>query len=872
MRATRPKHRHVLLLATLALTPTARAGGSSEDAVLLVDPAVAESLHVANHYAAARDLPASNVVYMSPGAASYAQLVAESLPGFVGDLEHRGIDGHVDYVVLPSGGSFYVSASGLVSDSCFPVNRFAAPTPYALVHEQASVLGGLASSWQNEYATPGWDALAFDGQTHWLGGQPSPSFSARRYLVGAMLGYTGSGGNTLSEVLAMIDRSVAADATQPVGTAYYMQTTDLTRSGPRHGAYPQAVTEMALAGGAGQHLFANLPTGATDVMGVMTGLASPDIDGTPMTLLAGSFADHLTSYAGTFDTTSQIKMSRWIAKGASGTAGTVEEPCNYAGKFPHANLHPMVRTGLSLGEAWLRSHDFAPFQSLFLGDPLTRPYADPPTVIVAAPPVGTVTGTIAIVPTAAPTAPGAAVDALELLVDGVPVETVGPGAAFTLDTTTLADGWHELRVLARDDAPERNTGRWVGSLTVGNRGHGVTLAATPLTGDLSQPFTLSATASGTTGGAVVELRVLQNGRVVAAGPGAAIAPVLYGQNVGAGPVRLQAEAQFADGSLARSAPVDLVVATTGGGLSGMPPIAYSHRVRVRDTGAIVLSFPAAYDDDPAAAATTVVQPPTQAALLSTGTGPWRTLAPLPGASGTDTLTWRVDTPGGSSTVETVTLEYVPTPPDPGGPSITAVTPSTVDVLVPGTAQTIQIQGTGFTPTTIVELDGVPLAGTPATFTAVDRTLVTVDLPLVATLGAHTLAVRDGAATDSAVIQVVAPATPQLQVGDGDPGTTLFQAPPVPLTFAGTPGALHALLLSTQAAPSQLPGVLDLFIGAGFTDLWHVGSWTVGAAGWTEAEVQVGGLPPLTQFYLQSVELGAVLPLQASNLQDVLFLF
>jgi uncharacterized protein (TIGR03790 family) len=68
-------------------------------------------------------------------------------------------------------------------------------------------------------------------------------------------------------------------------------------------------------------------------------------------VLPGAFCDHLTSYAATFDSSAQTKMSRWISKGASGTSGAVEEPCNYAGKFPHARLHVFYRQGLSLGEA-----------------------------------------------------------------------------------------------------------------------------------------------------------------------------------------------------------------------------------------------------------------------------------------------------------------------------------------------------------------------------------------------------------------------------------------------------------------------------------------------------------------------------------------
>ena len=64
----------VLVALGVALAPTAvHAGGGPESAVLVVDPDVPDSLYVANHYITARDVPASNVLYMSPTAGSYEE-------------------------------------------------------------------------------------------------------------------------------------------------------------------------------------------------------------------------------------------------------------------------------------------------------------------------------------------------------------------------------------------------------------------------------------------------------------------------------------------------------------------------------------------------------------------------------------------------------------------------------------------------------------------------------------------------------------------------------------------------------------------------------------------------------------------------------
>jgi hypothetical protein len=641
------------LLVTLA--STGFAGGSGESAVLIVDPSNAESMYVANYYKAARGIPDANVLYMRPGAPSYTQFVAENLPGFFGSLANRGIEDHVDFVIIPPGGSFYISASGFITDSCAAVHRIAIASGYTLAHQADDILGVVPSTTANQFAKFNWSARAFDSSVAWLNGVPSTEPGAQRYYLGAMLGYTGERGNTLVEVLQLIDRSVAADGTQPVGTFYYMETSDFTRSSPRHGFYPAAVQQILGTGGNAEHLLANLPTGNHDCLGVMTGLATPDIDNANLTLLPGAFADQLTSYAGRFDTASQTKMSRWISKGASGTAGTVEEPCNYAGKFPHARMHVTYKKGLTLGGAWFRSMGFAPFQNLLYGDPLTRPFGFAPTVDVPDAPVGPASGQIALTPVAAATAPGAQVEEVELYVDGVLLATQDPGLAFALDTSELAEGWHDLRVLAHDDTLRENTGRWTSSLEVDNSPHAITLQATPAAGDLTQRFDFTTAAMG---GSVSEVRLLQNGRVVAATTNAADTLGIHGQNLGAGPVTVVAEVLFITGERARSQPVTLDVSFTSGTPSGAQPVAFGGFTKVvLDEPSVLMELPAAFDDDLASATYTILQPPTQATIAGTQADAYRLLTPLPGAAGGDALTFRVDTPSGSSTVETIFIEY-----------------------------------------------------------------------------------------------------------------------------------------------------------------------------------------------------------------------
>jgi hypothetical protein len=138
------------------------------------------------------------------------------------------------------------------------------------------------------------------------------------------------------------------------------------------------------------------------------------------------------------------------------------------GKFPHPRLHVWYYQGASLGEALFRSIQWAPFQTLFYGDPLTRPFAYVPVVTVPDAPAGVVSGTIPLTPSASTPHPSATIAKHVLYVDGIQVATVLAGNAFALDTTLLADGIHDARVVSYDNSLLETQGRWT-ITTAGSR-------------------------------------------------------------------------------------------------------------------------------------------------------------------------------------------------------------------------------------------------------------------------------------------------------------------------------------------------------------------------------------------------------------------
>ena len=642
----------LLLSAGLAL-----AGGSGENIIIIADPLNAESMYAANYYRLARQVPDANIFYFSPGADSYQSFVDFNLAALRALVAQRGVADQADYILIMPGSPFYISAAGYVSDSCSPVNRFSISGAYTTAFVSGDVLGGVNSSFPNRYSRNIYDPARFDSQTTWYNGAPSNDPNAKRYYIGAMLGYTGERGNTLEQVLANVDRSVAADWTRPAGTFYFMKTTDTARSGPRHNTFPAVVTRILADGGNAVMEERWLPQSRFDCLSILTGLATADILGGNFTILPGAYADHLTSYAATFDTSSQTKLSDWITKGATASWGTVEEPCNYPGKFTHARSMVYYHQGASMGESIFRALAYTPFQGLLYGDPMCRPFDMPVTVTVDDPPAGPASGTIAIRPAGSTDKPGAFVFSFEVLVDN---RRVAADLALPLlvDTTELADGWHDLRVLGYDTSLVETTGVWQSELTVSNLGRSAVIDAPATTGDLSTTFAFDVTAiGGGLGGQPVEVRLVQHGRVLAAVAGCEGTLHATGLQLGAGASNLHAEALFADGMQVRSAPVQVIVNYSDGTPTAAAPAVFTSTSWLEAAAEAMVELPYTHDDRADTPTFEIVDAPAQAVVAPGPAGPYRLVLPDPGATGFDVMTYRVTNAGGQSQLGRVVLVY-----------------------------------------------------------------------------------------------------------------------------------------------------------------------------------------------------------------------
>jgi uncharacterized protein (TIGR03790 family) len=178
----------------------------------------------------------------------------------------------------------------------------------------------------------------------------------------------------LDHAKALIDRGVAADGTRPKGTAYLVRTSDPRRN-VRADAFPALAARQDAAMRI-EYVQADHLEGRDDVMFYFTGAkAVAALDSNRF--LPGAVADHLTSGGGRLTDARQMSSLRWLEAGATGSYGTVTEPCAIADKFPApAVVMRHYLAGETLLEAYWKSVA-TPGQGVFIGEPLARPFDAP---------------------------------------------------------------------------------------------------------------------------------------------------------------------------------------------------------------------------------------------------------------------------------------------------------------------------------------------------------------------------------------------------------------------------------------------------------------------------------------------------------------
>ena len=178
-------------------------------------------------------------------------------------------------------------------------------------------------------------------------------------------------GRNFAEVKQLIDRGIRADHSYPTGTAYLLSTTDKSRT-----ARDQFFSKIKQVYGSYLHiqvLQQDYLSAKKDVLFYFTGHKFVK-DIASNTFVPGAIADHLTSTGGQLTDSHQMSILDWLSAGATGSYGTVVEPCNIPAKFPNPAIAiDRYINGETLIEAYWKSVAM-PGQGVFVGEPLARPY------------------------------------------------------------------------------------------------------------------------------------------------------------------------------------------------------------------------------------------------------------------------------------------------------------------------------------------------------------------------------------------------------------------------------------------------------------------------------------------------------------------
>jgi uncharacterized protein (TIGR03790 family) len=177
---------------------------------------------------------------------------------------------------------------------------------------------------------------------------------------------------SFAQAKALIDRGIESDGSFPSGTAYLLSTSDKARN-VRSNWYP-LVEQMFGTRLRVRQLKQDVLRDKKDVLFYFTGMIRVEGLDT-LRFVPGAVADHLTSAAGVLTTDSdQMSALRWLEAGATGSYGTVEEPCNMPQKFPlPAVIIGHYLLGETLIEAYWKSVQM-PGQGIFVGEPLAAPF------------------------------------------------------------------------------------------------------------------------------------------------------------------------------------------------------------------------------------------------------------------------------------------------------------------------------------------------------------------------------------------------------------------------------------------------------------------------------------------------------------------
>ncbi len=344
------------------------AGGSGLNVVVVVNQNSTNSVQLGNYYCEKRGVPPQNLLRITNWTGGNVQWTTTDFTNslvnpLLAMLSSRGLTNQIDYVVLSMDFPYRVVQTGAQSGA----NSTTAALFYGFKADDCTTNCPEGIPGCN---LPAASSNAYAGSEGIFRQTPPVAVGNNSWLVTMLTS------SNLVQAKAIIDRGVAGDGIFTTQTVWLAKTTDYFRN-IRYQEFDSTIFDARLAGDFFiQRTNSDSPYGLTNLLGYQTGLAGFNI------LLnafgPGAIADSLTSYAGAlYEYTGQTTLLAFLNAGASGSYGTVTEPCAYLQKFPSPQVYFYQARGFSLAECYYQSLA-NPYQGLIVGEPLAAPFAQPP--------------------------------------------------------------------------------------------------------------------------------------------------------------------------------------------------------------------------------------------------------------------------------------------------------------------------------------------------------------------------------------------------------------------------------------------------------------------------------------------------------------
>lgn len=327
---------------------------------------------------------------------------------------------------------------------------------------------------------------AFSAQYQWNARGEKTASPGMRYMLASVLGLTAGGPHGVKETTKALRRNATADATQPKGTVYFINSADESAV-KTSSALVSAVTALEKTRLSGRILRGELPNQSGEIAGML--ITDPGFDGEEQlstSILPGAICEQSFEVSGERERgTPPTVPHKLIRCGAAGVCCPLAAWEAGERRRPHPFIHVHYAHGCTLAEAFYQAVS-RPHQALLLGDPLCQPWAKPLRIRLEHPqPNEDISGTLTVKPRVLG-GPVAArrLDHYELFVDGQEKRS-NEKDRFTLDTQCLAGGWHELRLVAVSQGPSETKSHVVLPITVTDEFGGIELE---FVGDFHTPI------------------------------------------------------------------------------------------------------------------------------------------------------------------------------------------------------------------------------------------------------------------------------------------------------------------------------------------------------------------------------------------------